>query len=651
MRRLASLAVSSLLLAAGFVSVAAPSRAATETAVPLPMTDFRDLVVDSTHGHLFLSGGGSNGVVVRDLDGAAVTTITDEPGAWQMTLSDDSSTLYVALSAGDAISAVSTTTLTEVARYPTGVSTCPQSVAVTGGKLWFAYGCVGQTPQVGSLDPSVGAASVRTHQVAGAYGHMLRLQSSPSRPGLLVAGEPGLSPSTLRLLDVTGGAPVVTASIEPGSNLVDMAVTDDGTHVITAYGSPYQHHSYRTTDLSGDGVYGDPKAYPNAVATAGRLVAAGRYFGTPTVTVYDTDGSTIRTFDWSTPGVSGPGDSENLYQASLAFTADGSRMYAVTYDQTGGSIQLRVVLKPGGKDTPRLVLAGPGQARVDDPVILSGSLTSPELPIPQGATIQVERQGPDGVVTLPSVVPATDGTFSIGDAFPRRGSYRYRATWGGDGTHTSVSASADLSVAGTVPTLSVTTPPGPHAYGSTPGITGHLDVASSVPLALYVQPYGGARTLLRSGEVDAAGSLTAAYALTRNTVVQAVFPGDDTREPRTVSVVLQTRARAVVALASHYATSGSYRLFRKGVHPTLKVAVAPSSAGLPVRLDVQYYSSGGWRTLTTLPTRYLDSTSRTSVVLTKALPLGMRFRMRATYLVSSRNAASSSAWTYGRVTT
>jgi DNA-binding beta-propeller fold protein YncE len=118
---------------------AASARAAT-TSVQLPIARYSHMVVDQAHQHIFFSGGStSSSILVTDFSGNTVATIPNEPGATGLALSSDGSTVYAALANGDAVSAISTSTLTETARYDTGTGTAPVYVAYTSGKIWFGY--------------------------------------------------------------------------------------------------------------------------------------------------------------------------------------------------------------------------------------------------------------------------------------------------------------------------------------------------------------------------------------------------------------------------------------------------------------------------------------------------------------------------------
>src|SRR5438045_7972020 len=88
----AAVALATLSLPA---SMSTASATATSVSVPVPLNGFGGMVVDGAHGHVFVSGGtGDSRVVVFDLVGNVVTTLTNEFGATAMLL--DGSTLYIA---------------------------------------------------------------------------------------------------------------------------------------------------------------------------------------------------------------------------------------------------------------------------------------------------------------------------------------------------------------------------------------------------------------------------------------------------------------------------------------------------------------------------------------------------------------------------
>jgi DNA-binding beta-propeller fold protein YncE len=130
-------AVAGVAISAG---VPASAAQAATTTVTLPIAKYSHMLLDPAHQHLFFtSGSGTTSIVVTDYSGQTVATIPNEPGATGLALSSDGSTVYAALPEGNAVSAISTSTLAETARYATGTAAVPYYVAYSSGKIWFGY--------------------------------------------------------------------------------------------------------------------------------------------------------------------------------------------------------------------------------------------------------------------------------------------------------------------------------------------------------------------------------------------------------------------------------------------------------------------------------------------------------------------------------
>jgi sugar lactone lactonase YvrE len=650
-RRLAILGGLAAMVGGQVVGFQTAARAATpDVVVTPPLTAFTDMVVGGPGNRVFLAGGGSNGVVVRAADGASVATIANESGATSLALSADGSRLFVALRTLNAISVIDTTSLAEVSRISTGSSTCPTSLAVASAKVWFGYGCA-STGNIGVLDMtgptvSLGLLSPSPFLTPPA------LRSSAAKPDLLVAGELQTSPGSLWLVDITSGSPVLTTSKALQGQLRDLSLSLDGTQVVAAQdaGLDWQSHpSFSTTDLAPGPVYGtNDEGKAVALTTAG-VVAAGyeSVYLSNDLLIQRADATLIRTYDFGSASTT----SSILASRGLAFSPDGSVLYAVTTASNGGLVSLRL-LHDVDKYRSQIYLF---QGGINDPttgseLTLNGSFSPGGGGNNDGVTLSVQRDSAYGTVALPDVVTQA-GQFHVKDTVTQRGNYGYTATWVGDSTHTGTSTRIAVYVKGLTPVLTIPTSTGPYAYGARPTITAHLGTTKVRTLTLYSQACcTGSQQVLKTGTVDAGGNLAGPYTLTRNTGFKAVFKGDDTYEPRTVTAVLRTRARVVAAWAGYYSTSGSYRLFHKGVVPTLKVAVVPSNVGQGITFDAQYYSTGTWKRLTTVAPAYLDATSRAVVKLKASLPVGTRFRMRAKYSETAQNAFTVGSFVYGRVT-
>lgn len=316
--------------------VGVPTTAHADGVKALSLTGFADIVVDDAHGHVFISQDSAT-LLVFDLDGNPVGSVPNLYGAAGMALSEDGTKLWVALSDGDAVAAVDTSTLAATS-YPTGVSTAPTSVAVTSGLVWFSHG----GGKVGALDPTDGSVTLNLGSVSGSA----LLAASPAKPGELFAIGTGVSPTTLYAFTAANGeTPTLsqrTSRWNTGSNGRDLAITPDGTKVVVAHGSPYEHPAFLTTDLSSAGSYASTN-YPNAVAIRGDGMVAGGVDGTYDYDIYVYPaGSTslLRKYELG-------GQGNELLDRGLAFGS--SRLYAVsgdTYDDVNYKLHVITPRKP-----------------------------------------------------------------------------------------------------------------------------------------------------------------------------------------------------------------------------------------------------------------------------------------------------------------
>ena len=95
MRNLNKWLIPAVVVAAlGVVSAVPAGNARADTTASLPITSFYQVVADTAHGHVFISQGSSslNEIVVTNLAGQDVTTITGQEGVMGIALSPDGST-------------------------------------------------------------------------------------------------------------------------------------------------------------------------------------------------------------------------------------------------------------------------------------------------------------------------------------------------------------------------------------------------------------------------------------------------------------------------------------------------------------------------------------------------------------------------------
>lgn len=412
---------------------AASAQAATSAAVPLPIAHYSHMVVDPAHQHIFFSEGtGYSSILVTDFSGNTVATISNEPGATGLALDPDGSTVYAALANGDAVSAISTTTLAETGRYSTGAGTDPTYVAAAGSRIWFGYGAAAQGG-LGSIDPSTSPATVNLGAASGSW-YSAPLVTANAQ-GELVVGETSVEPPNIATYDVSSGSAVVLAPetrLSNDSNIDSMALTPDGQDVVLATGAPYYHQVYKVSDLSQDGTY-TSGAYPNSVSVSGDgSVAAGIGSGSNEVFVYAPRGSSpLNTYNFGSNWLAADG---------VAITPDGSELFAVTTAGYNGAPTLNI--EPDPEQTAAgLSLTAPATAKPKQQLTVSGALSG-QSPYIGGQTLHVTCNG----VALPDVTTAADGSFSFTDTPQKKGTYTYQVSYAGDVHLTAATASATVTL-------------------------------------------------------------------------------------------------------------------------------------------------------------------------------------------------------------
>jgi len=640
LRRTVRLAV--LALAAGLAVAPAPAASATtpDANYPLPSTGFSDMAVDAAHDHLFISGNGS-AILVRTLNGAAVTTIAANAGARGLTLSADGSTLYAALSAQDAIAAFDTTTLAEKARYATGSQTCPEDVAVIGTSLWFGYGCGGASwnHRLGVVDLSGEAPAVTLAKTAVTFYAGIWVVAAGDY--LLVTGK-GSSPTTLYSYPVTGttlGTPATVSISSPG----DVAVTPDNTRVIVPPGASYSQPMYNVADLSNAGSYSNNHPYPNsALAANGYLVSGEMAWYDPDIRVFRaSDGAAIRTYELG-------GSYYSLIGHGLASTPDLSILYAVSsyHDGTGNNTHTLHVRHDPTKIPTTITMARPSTATVNTSYTLTGTLSAGA-----GQVVHVKRTSSYGTVTLADRTTGSGGSFTITDKVTKRGVYTYTATFDGNATYGGTSKALGVKVLGLTPSMTISTNASNYRYGATAYVTGHLGTTQSRTLKLTAKPYGSTATTLKTGTVNGSGNLSSSRVVSRRTTFYAIFAGDAVYEPRTVYRTVTVGARIAQSLTGYYGTSGSYRLYRQSTDPQINVVVSPNNAGACQSFTAQAYQSGAWSTFSTASCMQLDYGSSVAAYLVGNHPTGISFRVRSTFNGSTLNSKTVGGWLYLRYTT
>ncbi|MCX4989593.1 MULTISPECIES: hypothetical protein [unclassified Streptomyces] len=522
----------------------------------LPVASVADVVVDSVHQRVFVSDRTGGKVVATDYSGNVVGTLGSLPEADGLELSADSQILYVAVAGSDEIAAIDTAALTESARYSTGSADAPVSLARAGGKLWFGYGTA-VNGNIGSLDLSGPEPVLAVAQDSGSrWYYAPRLASNPAAPGVLAAGEPGISPAAVATYDISGpDAPKLMAQGQAGSNLRDLAVTPDGDQVVTASGSPYRHQVLSTTDLKEVGSY-PTDAYPNAVdiAADGTVAAGIDGLYEPDVYIFK-PGTTepVRKYDFADTG------SGTLVPDGLAWEPDGDHLFAVT--GSGSTYRLNTLNAPT-KAATTVTVSAPATVVPGKPLTVTGKVSGGDA-LPSGTSLTVTRtdaESPSGKALAP-VTTGEDGSFSFTDTPSVEGDAKYTVSYAGDSGHAPASATRTVAVSRSATTVTVSAPSSV-VPGKSLTVTGKVSGGDPLPAGTSLtvtrtdaeSPSGKALASVTTGE-DGAFSFTDTPPVEGNAKYTVSYAGDSGHAPASATRTVAVSRSATTVTVSAPATA------------------------------------------------------------------------------------------------
>jgi hypothetical protein len=534
MRRLAG---SALAGAAALLTVPAAasvvSAASAATLPKLPVTGLTQVL--AAGNHLFLDTGDS--VVVTSLTGKPVTTL---PGGATGNMATNGNTVWVV--AGQFLHAFSATTLNALPNYDGPASNNLYNIAYQAGKIWVVYG--------GSVPTSIGYfnvgnpglnANVLTTATPWAGIPRLVTDPNPTTEGTLVAVDNEAASSMMVTYNVSGGTPQLTPVMENDAvagctGLSDLAVTAGGGRAILACTGGTTDLTYATKTLApvaaADYASG---AGPDAVAVTpdNTGIATGTNdAGTSTVKVFKAGGGAAVT---SVPLAA---DGLTVAPGGLAWSQDATHLYAVL--KGGADYYLDVLQYPQYKASTLDLTSPKFYWQAGAKVVLRGKLDLGGAPAPAGVTVKIFRQvvGTSALTTLTTHTVA-GGTYTYSDVPPKYAHYYYTAYYATNGTYAPNWHSCLVVVNALHTTLRVTAP-GSVSSGATVQVTAHLGKTyNSRVVAIYAQPAGGAKKLVKKAKVNSSGALTISYKVTKNTTFTAVFAGDAHYAPVTAKATVK----------------------------------------------------------------------------------------------------------------
>ncbi|MGW8883099.1 Ig-like domain repeat protein [Streptomyces sp. NPDC055749] len=653
-RRISTATALAVLFSSVVLVGGAANPAAADSSAILPVMTAGDIVVDGVHQKIFISDPYSGKLVATDYAGRVQATLTGLPGVNGLALSADSGQLYAAVPGDDSIVSFETQTVTQTARYATGEGTDPESLALAGGKVWFGYG-VEDKGNLGSLDLSAAEPVVTLGQDdASGWRGAPKLATTPGAPNTLAAGDETTSSGLLGVFDVATGSAVRTAFITDSySHTKDLALTPDGSHLVTA-DVANRHFIRQTTDLAEVGTY-PTEHYANGVAIAsdGTVAAGSDSSYAPDVHVFKPGASTpVRQYDFPNTGTSS--GSDLLADGGLAWEPNGSRLFAVS-SNSQGQFSLRVLTEPT-KSATTVTVNAPSTAARATKLTVTGKVAS-NTPFPAGARIAVTRvdmESPNG--TAPSSVALkADGTFSFTNSPPSGGKVTYKVVYAGDATHSASSGSDSVAVSRAKTSLTLNRNKSVYSYGKDVTFTAHLGTTyKNRVVELWVDPFGAdkPKKLVRTAKVNSSGNLSVVVDMKRDTAVTAVFRGDSRYAPKSVKSTAYARVKVSTSITKEYKNAKigtrSYAFFHKTTNPVFSTGMSYYK-GRSHLLSLQLYYKGTWYDVGSDYFK-LGTSGRTYITLTGPHDTGYKMRVRPSYVNGysgdSVNSTTHGSWKY-----
>ncbi|GHG99007.1 Ig-like domain repeat protein [Streptomyces rubradiris] len=455
--RLAATLLAAVLAGTGLTVAAAPAAhaAASEAVAKLPIGTYSGLAVDSVHQRVYVADQrdtNSDGtVLVYDFDGQKVATLPHQYAVSGVALSEDATTLYVG--ERSRVVAYDTGTLQQNGAYGATYDTCGRQLAFTGGRVWSTSAYVYQTYQCATASTALNMFADGTVNSTG-WNDIGRLQLAPGAGGQnrLLMGQPkesGAADPFLASFDVSGTTPVRDASRrfadadgKGALDLKDMAASADGTKVAVADATAGTRllNAGDLTDASGQYPALPAGATSTAVAFSGdgKYIARGAQAGgsTPDLLVQSADPAD------GTPPLEfvfqGSLDGNGVAPRGLAWSQDGSRLFAVTRGGNGYEYWLHVIQPPAVQYDTRFtgdLTHSPSGAVAGEPLSVRGRLEwdgpAPARPL----KVTAVREDANGTHQLGTATVKEDGTFTVLDEPDLVGTATYRVSFLGDLTH------------------------------------------------------------------------------------------------------------------------------------------------------------------------------------------------------------------------
>jgi hypothetical protein len=456
-RRLAATLSAALLAGTGLTVVAAPAAyaAASDAVAKLPISSYSALAVDNVHQRVFVADSNvgyylnSGTIAVYTFEGERLTTLTtNQAHVSGLAVSADGNTLYAGLR--ERIEAIDTTTYQRTTVASVSTDTCGREIAQSGGQLYFTTPNTTSSSQCATAETHLDGIVNGVHTRTG-WNDNGDLQLEAGAGDRMLMGQPLNAKAAdpfLAVYDTSDGALVRGAArrFADGQgngalNLKDLAFSADGSKVALADATAGTR-LLNTGDLSDATGY---QALPDgATASAVAFSGDGKYIArgadatgaVPDLLVQPADPG-----DSSTPlefVFEGSLDGDRIVPRGMEWSADGSRLFAVTTNAAGGQYWLHIIKPPAVQYDARFtggLAHSPAQAVAGEPLAVRGRLEHDGPAPAEPLKVKATRTDANGTHDLGTVTVKADGTFTVLDEPELLGEATYTVSYLGDLTH------------------------------------------------------------------------------------------------------------------------------------------------------------------------------------------------------------------------
>ncbi|MET9763876.1 Ig-like domain repeat protein [Streptomyces sp. NPDC006372] len=481
-RRLAATLSAALLAGTGLTVAAAPAAhaAASDAVAKLPISSYSALAVDNVHQRVFVADSNvgyylnSGTIAVYNFEGERLTTLTtNQAHVSGLAVSADGSKLYAGLR--DRVEAYDTTTYERTVLAYVSTDTCGRELAQSGGQLWFTTPYASSTSQCATSETQLDGFVNGVHTRTGwnDYGDLL-LEAGPGNRMLM--GQPRNAKAADPFVAVydTGDSAIVRKAArrfadgqgDGALNLKDLAFSADGNKVALADATAGTR-LLNSDDLS-DAATGYRPLPDGATAGAVAFSGDGKYIArgasatgaVPDLLVQPADpGDSTAPLEFVFEGSL---DGDRVVPRGMEWSADGSRLFAVTTDTAGGQYWLHVIKPPAVQYDTRFtgdLTHSPGQAVAGEPLAVRGRLEQDGPAPAEPLKVKATRTDADGTHDLGTATVKADGTFTVLDEPDLVGEATYTVSYLGDLTHRPATDVTHTVTVGKAPTsLSLTAP-------------------------------------------------------------------------------------------------------------------------------------------------------------------------------------------------